>query len=143
MSGRIPTAFLLLVILQAIHSAEEFAFRFYETFPPMRSLYRDAPALAEPAFAISNAILFCAGLACFYYWVRPARERARTVVRVWVILESANVIAHLVWAVIIGGYNPGLATAVLFVPVLIYLSYLMQRVPVRGVAEQHIEPDQP
>jgi hypothetical protein len=128
MNSRISSAFLSLIILQAIHSAEEFIFRFYEKFPPMRLIYQDAPHLAKPAFAISNALLFLAGLGCFYYWVRPAKENARIVVWVWIILEAVNVIAHFVWAISIRGYNPGLATVILFVPVLLYLSHLMRRV---------------
>lgn len=128
MNSRISSAFLSLIILQAIHSIEEFIFGFYERFPPMRLIYQDAPHLAKPAFAISNVLLFLIGLTCFYYWVRPAGERARTVVWVWIILESVNVIAHFVWAILIGGYNPGLATVILFVPVLIYLTRLMRRV---------------
>ena len=143
MNSRIPPAFLSLIILQAIHSAEEFIFRFYERFPPMRLIYQDAPHLAKPAFAISNALLFFAGLICFYYWVRPARKGARTVVWVWIVLESVNVIAHFVWAFLIRGYNPGLATVILFVPVLIYLSHLMRCVSSQGVAERPIEPDRP
>ena len=128
MNGRISTAFLLLIILQAIHSVEEFIFGFYEKFPPMRALYREAPHLAKPAFAIANALLILVGLICYYYWVRPARERARSVVWVWIILESVNVIAHFMWAILIRGYNPGLATVVLFAPVLIYLIGLMRRI---------------
>lgn len=143
MNRSIPPAFLSLVILQAIHSAEEFAFRFYENFPPMRLIYRDAPLLAKPAFLISNALLFFAGLICFSCWVRPARKGARTVVRVWVVLESVNVVAHFVWALLIRGYNPGLVTVGLFVPVLIYLTSVMRRVPSHGVAERVIEPDRP
>src|SRR6266446_3276848 len=129
MNGNIRTMFLLLVILQAIHSAEEFIFRLYERFPPMRLLYQNAPYLAKPAFVISNASLVLIGLGCFYYWVQPARKGARAVVWVWLIMESLNVTAHLVWAILIGGYNPGLVSGVLFVPVLIYLFYLMRRVP--------------
>ena len=143
MKSRVSIAFLSLVILQAIHSAEEFIFRFYESFPPMRLLYQDAPLLAKPAFAISNALLFFAGLICFYYWVRPVRKEARTVVWVWIIMESVNVIAHFVWAVLIRGYNAGLVTAILFVPLLLYLIHLMRRASLRGVAEQSAEPDRP
>src|SRR5258708_28349733 len=127
MSSNIRTMFLLLVILQAFHSAEEFIFRLYERFPPMRLLYQDVPYLAKPAFVIFNASLVLIGLACFYFWVPPARKGARVVVRIWIILESLNVAAHLVWAGIVGGYVPGLWTAVLFMPVLIYLFYLMRR----------------
>ena len=134
MNSRVPIVFLSLIILQAIHSVEEFIFGFYEQFPPMRLIYQDAPQLAKPAFAISNALLFLAGLTCFYYWVRPARKGARALVWVWIVLESINVIAHLVWAVLIRGYNPGLVTVILFVPMLTYLSHLMRLVSRRGAA---------
>ena len=133
--------FLLLVILQAIHSVEEFIFRLYERFPPMRFLYRNAPHLAKPAFAISNALLVLIGLVCFYYWVQPARKGATVVVWIWIILESLNVVAHLVWAALIGGYNPGLVTGGLFVPVLIYLCYLTMHLSSHGVAEQIVGPE--
>ena len=143
MNSRIRLTFLLLIILQAIHSAEEFIFRFYERFPPMKLVFQDVPHLAKPAFAISNTLLFCIGLVCFYYWVRPVRKGARTIIWVWIIIESFNVIAHFVWAALIQGYNPGLVTVILFVPVLIYLSHLMRRVSSKGIAEQLIEPGCP
>src|SRR5437764_3482619 len=93
----------------------------------MTFIYQNAPQLARPAFAISNALLILIGLICFYYWVQPARKAANLVVWIWIILESSNVVAHIVWAVLIGGYNPGLVTGVLFLPVLIYLCRLMIR----------------
>jgi len=130
--------FLLLVILQAIHSVEEFIFRLYERFPPMRFLYRNAPYLAKPAFAISNALLVFIGLICFYYWVQPARKGATVVVWIWIIIESLNVVAHLVWAALIGGYNPGLVTGVLFIPVLIYLCYLTMHISPRQTIRQRV-----
>ena len=136
MNRNIQATFLLLIILQAIHSTEEFIFRLYERFPPMRFLYQNAPYLAKPAFVFFNALLVLMGIVCFYYWVQPAREGARVVVWLWIIIESLNVVAHLVWAVLVGGYNPGLVSAVLFVPVMIYLCYLMRRISSSGVAEQ-------
>ena len=127
MNRKIRITFLALIILQAIHSTEEYAFRFYEKFPPMRFIYQNFPDLAQPAFVIFNLLLFIIGLISFFYCRPPARKRARTVVWVWIALESANVIAHLGWAALIRGYNPGLVTVVLFVPVVIYLGYLMRR----------------
>ena len=100
----------------------------------MKLLYQDAPHLAKPAFVISNALLFCAGLICLYYWVWPAKKGAGTIIWLWLIIESFNVVAHFVWAVLIRGYNPGLATVILFVPVLIYLSYCIWRVSRGAVA---------
>jgi len=121
MNSNLRAMFLLLVILQAIHSVEEFIFKLYERFPPMRFLFQNALHLAKPAFAISNALLVLIGLVCFYYWVQPARKGATVVVWIWITIESLNVVAHIVWAALIGGYNPGLVTGLLFVPVLIYL----------------------
>ena len=133
--------FLLLVILQAIHSVEEFIFKLYERFPPMRFLFQNAPHLAKPAFAISNALLVLIGLVCFYYWVQPARKGATVVVWIWITIESLNVVAHIVWAALIGGYNPGLVTGLLFVPVLIYLCYLTLHASSHGVADQIVGPE--
>ena len=132
MNSKISESFFRLIILQAIHSAEEFIFKFYERFPPMRRLYGEAPHLARPAFLISNLLLILAGLLCFHLVVRTARKGASTVVWIWVVVESFNVIAHLAWALLIRGYNPGLVTGILLVPVLARLSYLMWRAPSYG-----------
>lgn len=126
MNNRIRIAFSFLIVLQALHSIEEFVFKFYERFPPMVFLYRNVPTLAPPAFIVFNSILVSAGFISLFYWVWPARRGAKTVVWVWVGIETFNVVAHCVWAIVIRGYNPGLVTGVVFVPVLTYLIYLMK-----------------
>ena len=127
MSYKIKVAFLMLIGLQALHSIEEFVFEFYERFPPMTFLYRDAPHLAKPAFFISNVLLVLSGVFCFFRWIQPASKSARTILWFWIAIESFNVAAHLVWAFFIRDYNPGLATVLLFLPILIYLGYQLQK----------------
>src|SRR5260370_27784647 len=105
MNGNIPAVFLLLIILQAIHAAEEFIFRIFERFPPMRFLYQNAPYLAKPAFAIFNTVLVLVGMGCFYYWVQPARNGVRVVVWLLVIIQPLNVVSHLVWVVLLRATN--------------------------------------
>ena len=134
MNNRIQVAFLLLIVLQTLHSIEEFIFRFYEVFPPMVSVYRNAPHLARPAFILANSILVLVGFVCLFCWVWPGKRGAKTVVWVWIGVESFNLIAHCVWAVLIRAYNPGLVTGLGFVPVVVYLIYLLWRVPPRAVA---------
>ena len=134
MNHKIQLAFLVLIVLQALHSTEEFIFKFYEVFPPMVSIYRDAPRLAQPAFILFNSILVLAGFLCLFRWVWPARRGAKTVVWIWVGVETFNVIAHCVWAILIWGYNPGLVTGLGFMPVVVYLIYLLRRVPSHAVA---------
>ena len=134
MNNKIRAAFLVLVLLQALHSVEELLLKFYEVFPPMALLYRDAPSLARPAFIVSNVVLVGAGLVCWRRWVWPGRRGARTVVWVWVGVEAFNVAAHCVWAVAAGGYNPGLVTGLGLVPVVACLIYLLRRAPAYAAA---------
>src|SRR4051812_31690686 len=125
----IPSAFLLLIVLQAVHSAEEFIFNFYDVFPPMMFLYRHSSHLAKPAFVVFNVLLLVAGLICWFRWVRSARWGARAVVWIWIGAEALNAVAHLVWAGLSRAYNPGLVTGLGFVPIVAYLCYLLRRAP--------------
>ena len=134
MNRKIRQGFLVLIAVQTLHSVEEFIFKFYEVFPPMRLLYRDAPSLAGPAFIIANVVLVMVGLICLLRWVRPARRGARVVVWAWVGGEAFNVIAHCAWAIHVRGYNPGMMTVFWFVPVVAYLSYLLRRAPAHAGA---------
>src|SRR4051812_36812405 len=135
MSKKIRAAFLMLIVLQALHSTEEFIFKFYDVFPPMVVLYRDHRQLARPAFVVFNVLLFSVGLICLCYWVSPGRRGARTVVWVWVGGETLNVVAHSAWAILIAGYNPGLVTGIMFVPLLIYISYQLRRPPCDAILD--------
>lgn len=125
-SDRLKTTFLLLIVLQALHSTEEFIFKLYEAFPPMRLLYASVPRLAPVGFIIFNSLLITAGLLCFYWWVRPGGRAAYTVVWIWTVVEILNAMAHGIWAIIARGYVPGLVTGLGFVPVTAYLVYLLR-----------------
>ena len=127
MNNKIRAAFLILILLQALHSTEEFTFKFYDVFPPMVRLYRDAPQLAKPAFVVFNVLLLLTGLICLFVWVWPGRRGARTVVWIWVGGETFNALAHSAWAILAGRYNPGLLTGIGFVPVVLYISYQLKR----------------
>ena len=116
-----------MVWLQAAHSVEEYVFKLYERFPPMRFIYRSVPELARPAFIVFNLFLFLFGLFCYFYWVRPERKGAAIIIWIWIAIQIVTISAHLVWAILTGGYNPGLATVPLFIPVVIYLIYQLRR----------------
>src|SRR5215813_8790004 len=109
-SDKLKVTFLVLIVLQGLHSAEEFIFKLYDAFPPMRFLYAGVPRLAQSAFIIFNSLLITAGLVCFYRWVRPGGRAGRTVVWVWTGVEMFNATARCIWAVMARGYVPGLVT---------------------------------
>jgi len=130
MEPRIRAVFLALVLAQVAHSLEEYAFRFYEVFPPARFLNDLVPGLTQPVFIIVNALLASFGLWCFLANVRLGSKSARDWVWIWVVIELFNGLAHPVWAIATRGYVPGLATA----PLLLGLAgYLFHRL--RATAE--------
>lgn len=131
MSNAIKGAFLAVVVMQAVHSTEEYFFKLYEVFPPMRRLYRDSPGMAKPAFIAFNVALVIAGLFCVAR-VWRGLPGARTIVWIWVAGEGLNVAAHSVWAIMDRAYNPGLATGLMFIPILAYLAWQLRRGPPTG-----------
>jgi Protein of unknown function with HXXEE motif len=122
MSQKCKFAFLGLVLLQALHSVEEYAFKFLDAFPPARFLNRIWPGITRPGFILFNAALVLFGLWCFFRRVEPAAPTARAWAWLWVTIELYNGLAHLIWAVAVRGYNPGLASAPLLLALAIYLA---------------------
>ena len=122
MEARASGAFLLLVLAQAAHSAEEFLFRLYDRFAPARAaseiLGFDRPA----GFLVVNAALILFGLWCWIARVRPARGAWRGLAWFWILLESANALGHLLLAGLAGGYFPGVATAPLLLAAAMWLA---------------------
>ncbi len=115
---RTRRAFLILIVVQAAHSIEEYAFRLYDVFAPARfatSLVSSNPALG---FAVLNASFVAFGAWCYLARVRPGRPSAPAWIWPWVLIELGNGIVHSTMALLRGGYFPGVATA----PVLFALA---------------------
>ena len=111
MDAKTRAVFLTLVLVQALHSLEEYAFEFYEIFPPARRLNELVPGIAHPAFIAFNVALLLFGLWCFWFPLRLNAPSATIWAWGWAVMELYNGGAHVVWAVIIRNYNPGLASA--------------------------------
>ncbi len=129
MNNQVKSAFLTAVTVQALHSVEEFIFKLYEVFPPMLFLYRRAPGLAKPAFVVFNLLLVLFGLFCYFRLVLPAGKSAGVVVWIWVGIQFATVAVHIVWAILTGGYHPGLGTVPFVALAGSYLAYALQLIP--------------
>ncbi|MGZ8282591.1 MAG: HXXEE domain-containing protein [Allosphingosinicella sp.] len=105
------TLFLLLILAQAAHSAEEYVFRLYDRLAPARYVSELLGVERSLGFAISNSVLVLVGLLCWLVFVRPQRRPARGIAWFWAVLEIANGLGHILLASAAGGYFPGLATA--------------------------------
>ena len=127
MNKQIKTAFLAMIVLQTIHSIEEFIFKIYAVSPQMKLVFQYAPDLAKPAFVASNLLLNLFGFICFFYWVRPAKPAARRVVWLGLGVQFVTVAGHFIWTIKVSGYHPGLATVPLFIPLIIYVVYQLRQ----------------
>ncbi len=101
------TSFLLLILLQALHSIEETTFGLYNLLPYFRP-FGDA---AFEAFAIGNTLVVTLGLWCYLYRVKPGAASARAWMWGWCIVEIGNGIGHPTWSLLAGQYIPGTVTA--------------------------------
>jgi hypothetical protein len=135
MDRRVARAFLLLVLVQAGHSVEEYVLRLWEALAPAR--YVSGLLGLDPAtgFAIVNSGLFLVGLACWLGPVRRGGALGRALAWGWALAETANGVAHAGLAVAAGGYFPGLYTAPLLILAALRLILALGRRPRRSGAE--------
>jgi hypothetical protein len=116
----ISAAFAAVIAAQASHSIEEYVFRLYDRLAPARFISSLFSSDLSRGFAVANTLLVLAGIAC-YFVVRCGRPAARGVVWFWAVLEILNGCGHLLFAIAVGGYFPGAATAPLLIASAAYL----------------------
>jgi hypothetical protein len=118
MKTNIKITFLILVIIQGIHSIEEYFGKLWDVFQPAKILSGLVSNNLEKGFLIINTGLFIFGIWC---WIIPIRKNysiAKSIIWFWIFIEMINGIGHPIWAVYEKSYVPGVATA----PILLILS---------------------
>jgi len=127
MSSNVKWTFLALVMIQGLHSIEEFIGELWENFPPARvlcSLVSDNPVTG---FLIINIGLFIFGLWCWIFPIRKDYFYSQFLIWFWIILELINGIGHSIWTFIQRSYTPGILTA----PILFVLAIVMIQVQLK------------
>jgi hypothetical protein len=118
---RTRTIFLWLVVAQACHSVEEYAYRLYDVFLPARllvSLFSDDP---RTGFIIFNIAFVALGFWCYLWPVRRGWPSAIPIMWVAVAIEAVNGIVHPVFSIAVAGYTPGLITSLALLPLALAL----------------------
>ena len=123
------TIFLALILAQAAHSVEEYAFRLYDALAPARYVSGLFGVDRAVGFVLVNSALVAFGLWCWWARVRTGRGAARTLAWFWAALETANGCAHVALAANAGGYFPGLATAPMLLALAIWLALRLKAGP--------------
>ena len=119
---RLEVAFSALVVMQAVHSVEEYVGRLWESFPPARYLTGLVSQDPERGFVAINVSLVAFGLWCLLWPVRRGWPSAVYLGWAWVIVEVINGIGHPIWTLREEGYTPGVATAPALLALAIYLA---------------------
>ena len=114
MNRRVEAALVAMIAVQLVHGVEEFVFEFWNEFPPMRAVYGDVPGLGIGVFVSFHAVLIAFGVWC-YSQVRRGGLKEREAVLAWVVIQATTLAVHVAWLIVDPRYQPGLATAPLFV----------------------------
>lgn len=121
MTGTSKRLFFLLICAQALHSIEEYYFSLWEVLAPARFLSGLVSTDLPFGFAVINATIVALGLWTYAWPVRRNLNHAMRLAWFWTILEAANGIGHLMFAIASRSYFPGVYTA----PLLLVLSGLL------------------
>lgn len=124
MNRKITTAFGALVLLQGLHSIEEFTGKLWLVFPPANFMSGLVSSNLLTGFLIINAGFFLFGLWCWLFPVRKNDSSAGRFIRFWVLIELINGFGHPLWSLYKGSYEPGLITSLLLLITAIYLASL-------------------
>lgn len=123
-----PT-FLALVSVQALHSVEEYVFRLYDVFPPARLVSGLFSSDLRRGFIVFNVLLVCFGFWCYLFPVRRGWPSAVLFAWVWVGIELVNGVGHPAWSLLRRGYTPGVATALVLLPLALSLAGRLRSEP--------------
>ena len=123
MDSRNKIIFLLLVLVQGLHSVEEYFGQLWNVFPPAKFLTGLISENPETGFLIINIGFFIFGIWCWIFPVRKNYSYAHGLIWFWIVIEIINGFGHSMWALFEGVYVPGAATAILLLLLSIYLSY--------------------
>lgn len=118
---RVAITFGVLVLLQALHSIEEYRGRLYDVFPPARLISGAIAEDRQRGFVLFNVALVAFGVWCAVWPVRLGWPVAPAVIAVWLGIEILNGVGHPLWSLARGGYTPGVLTA----PALLIVSVVL------------------
>ena len=126
MNKPIRITFLLIALVQGLHSMEEYAGKLWDVYPPASFVCRLVSTNPENGFIIINISLF---IVLMLIWLATFSKNfsVKPLLWFWTIMETANGIGHTIWSIMQASYTPGMITA----PVLLFLALNMIRLLIK------------
>lgn len=125
MHKRIKIVFLLLILLQGLHSVEEYYGGLWEVLTPARIVSEAVSSNPEVGFIIINTGLFIFGLLCWLLSSRQKKISYQALIWIWIVAEVFNGIGHPLLTLRRGNYFPGLYSAPFLLVTALYLARLL------------------
>ena len=119
----VKMGFLLLILVQGLHSIEEYLNKLWTVLAPARFLAGLVSKNLALGFLLINIGLFLIGLFCWFITTRQNIISHPRLIWLWILIETLNGIGHPLLALNQGSYFPGLITA----PILLILSFYLAR----------------
>jgi hypothetical protein len=114
---------------------EEYATRLYEVLAPARAISNFFSNSLGAGFLIFNAAVIAAGMWCYLGPVRAGSGVATRVAWAWVVVEFANGVGHVAFAVASRGYFSGLITGIMLIIAVSYLGVSLNSDRRRGARQ--------
>ncbi len=121
------STFGFLILAQAAHSIEEYVGRLWEVFPPARLLTGLISDDRRFGFLVLNVSLVTFGAWCYLWPVSRGWRSARAIALGWIAIELINGFGHPLWSLYLGSYTPGVVTALVLLPLALWLLKLVSK----------------
>ena len=122
MGNKTKITFLILVLLQGLHSVEEYIGKLWDVFPPAKYLTNLFSENNEIGFLIANVGIFIIGILCWLLLYSKFESTISIIIWIFIVIEIINGIGHPVWSIYQKGYTPGVITAPLLLVTALYLA---------------------
>ena len=122
MDNKTKITFLILVLLQGLHSVEEYVGKLWEVFSPAKYLTNLFSENNETGFLIANVGIFILGISCWLLLYSKFESSIRIVIWIFIVIEIINGIGHPVWSIYQKSYTPGVISAPFLLVTALYLA---------------------
>ena len=122
MDNKTKITFLILVLLQGLHSVEEYVGKLWEVFPPAKYLTNLFSENNETGFLIANVGIFILGISCWLLLYSKFESTIRIIIWIFIVIEIINGIGHPVWSIYQKSYTPGVISAPFLLVTALYLA---------------------
>jgi len=114
--------FLILVLLQGLHSIEEYIGKLWDVFPLAKYLTSLFSENHRTGFLIANIGIFIIGIICWILLYSQIELFISKLLWIFIVIEIINGLGHSLWSLYQNDYTPGIITAPLLFITALYLA---------------------